>query len=417
MPEPEARRPMAVPDVTVVVAVYNTMPYLTACLDSLVGQSLAPGRLEVVAVDDGSTDGGGELLDEYAARHPGLFTVVHQPNSGGPAAPANRGLELARGRYVLFLGADDWLGEEALERLVAAADAWGSDVVVPKQVGVNGRLVPQGLFHADAESVGFADSALAWALADAKLFRLDLVRRHGLRRDEGLKVFADQPFTLEACLRAARVSVLASYDCYFLVLREDRSNVTERAGVLDRLRGIAALQQVAAELARPGEELDAIRARGFAWDVPRLLQEGFLLLSKDVQERVCVEVARLVERFGAREVYHRLPVAERVRIELACAVRPEALRDQIRYEAAHGDPPVVADGRRQYAGYPAFRDARLGLPDELFLLREEAAEVAAPPLNLARQLWRGLVPEQLRRGLRRHPAWRRLADSVNGGRG
>ncbi|MEU9042760.1 MULTISPECIES: glycosyltransferase family 2 protein [unclassified Kitasatospora] len=408
---------MTVPDVTVVVAVYNTIPYLTACLDSLVGQSLAPGRLEVVAVDDGSTDGGGELLEEYAARHPGLFRVVHQPNSGGPAGPTNRGLALARGRYVLFLGADDWLGEEALERLVAAADAWGSDVVVPKQVGVNGRLVPQGLFHADAESVGFADSALAWALGDTKLFRLDLLRRHGLRRDEELKVFSDQPFTLEACLRARRVSVLADYDCYFLVLREDLGNLTERAGVLDRLRGIAALQRVAAELAEPGGELDALRARNFAWDVPRLLQGGFLLLDDGLQERVCTEVARLIERFGAREVYHRLPAAARMRLELAAAGRPEALRDQIRYEAAHGDPPVVVDGRRHYAGFPAFRDARLGLPDELFLLREEPLVQAVPPLNAAQQLWRGAVPAQVRRGLRRHPAWRRLANSVNGGRG
>ncbi|WBP88677.1 glycosyltransferase family 2 protein [Kitasatospora cathayae] len=408
---------MTVPDVTVVVAVYNTMPYLTACLDSLVGQSLAPGRLEAVVVDDGSTDGGEALLDEYAARHPELFRVVHQPNSGGPAGPANRGLAMARGRYVLFLGADDRLGPEALERLVAAADAWGSDVVVPKQVGVNGRLVPQGIFHADAESVGFTDSALAWALSDTKLFRLDLIRRHGLCHNEELKVFSDQSFTLEACLRAGRVSVLAGYDSYFLVLREDRGNVTERASVPDRLRGIAALQQVAADLAQPGEELDAIRARSFGWDVPRLLQDGFLLLDDGLQRRVCVEVGRLVERFGARAVYHRLPVAARLRLELAVAVRPEALRDQIRYEAAHGEPPVVVDGRRHYAGYPALRDARLALPDELFLLREEPLVADAPPLNLAQQLWRGVVPEQLRRGLRRHPAWRRLANSVNRGRG
>ncbi|MEV7772600.1 glycosyltransferase [Kitasatospora sp. NPDC086791] len=408
---------MAVPDVTVVVVVHNAVPYLTACLDSLVGQSLPPGRLEVVAVDDGSTDGGGELLEEYAAHHPGLFRVVRQPDSGGPAGPADRGTALARGRYVLFLGTDDRLGAEALERLVAAADAWGSDVVVPNHVGVDGRLVPQGIFHADAESVGFADSALAWALSDGKLFRLDLIRRHGLRRDEGLKVFADHPFTLEACLRAGRVSVLADYDCYVPVLREDPGDVTERAGVLDRLRGIAALLRVAAELAAPGAESDAIRARGFAWDVPRLLQAGFLLLDGGLQERVCAEVARLVERFGAREVYHRLPVAARVRLELAVAGRPEALRDQIRYEAAHGEPPVVVDGRRHYAGLPAFRDARLGLPDELFLLREEPVAEAAPPLNLAQQLWRGVVPVQVRGRLRRHPLWRRLAESVNGGRG
>ena len=227
----------------------------------------------------------------------------------------------------------------------------------------------------------------------------------------------DQPFTLEACLPADRVSVLADYDCCFPVPREDRGDSTERARVLDRLRGIAALQQVADELAESGEESEAIRARIFAWDVPRLLRAGFLLLDDGLQRRVCAEIGRMVERFGAREVYHRLPVAARLRLELAAAVRPGALRDQIRYEAAHGEPPVVVDGRRHYAGFPAFRDARLCLPDELFLLREEPVFEAAPPLNLAQQLWRGAVPEQLRRRLRRHPVWRRLANSVSAGRG
>ena len=99
---------MGEPDVTVVVPVYNTMTYLTAKLDSLVRQTLITRegrheRLEVVAVDDGSTDGSGEELDRYAARHPDLFTVVHQPNSGGPAGPCNVGLARARGRYVFFL--------------------------------------------------------------------------------------------------------------------------------------------------------------------------------------------------------------------------------------------------------------------------------------------------------------------------
>ncbi|MFJ9773772.1 glycosyltransferase [Kitasatospora sp. NPDC101157] len=384
---------MPVPDVTVVVAVHNAVPHLTACLDSLVVQSLAPGRLEVVVVDDGSTDGGGALLDEYAARHPGLFRVLHRPDSGGPAGPADpadRGLAMARGRFVLFLGVGDRLGPEALERLVAAADA---------------------------ESVGCTDPASARAPAGIEPLRLDIVRCHGLLGDEGLQSLPDHPLAPEACPRAGRGPVLSDCDCYFLVLREDRGNATGRASVLDRLRGIAALQQVADELVEPGEELDAIRVRSFTWDVPRLLQAGFLLLDDGLQRRVCAEVGRLVERFGVREVYHRLPVSERLRLELAVAGRPEVLRDQIRYEAAHGEPPVVVDGRRHYAGYPAFRDARLGLPDELFLLREEPPFEATPPLNLAQQLWRGVVPEQVRRGLRRHPGWRRLANSVNGGRG
>ena len=134
---------MSRPDVTVVVAVYNTMPYLTRCLTSLVEQTIGLDRLEIVAVDDGSTDGSGAELDRFAAAYPGTVKVIHQPNSGGPAAPSNRALDLATGRYVFFIGADDYLGPEALERLVAAADRYGSDVVLGRMVGVNSRYVHQ----------------------------------------------------------------------------------------------------------------------------------------------------------------------------------------------------------------------------------------------------------------------------------
>ena len=119
---------MGNPDVSVVIPTFNTLPYLHACLTSVVDQTLGMDRMEIVAIDDGSTDGGAEVLDQYAATHP-AFTVLHQPNSGGPAAPCNRGLEIATGRYAFFLGADDYLGTDALRRLVEAADAWESDVI------------------------------------------------------------------------------------------------------------------------------------------------------------------------------------------------------------------------------------------------------------------------------------------------
>src|SRR5258707_5894420 len=127
-----------IPDVTVIVAVYNTMPYLTRCLMSLVRQSIGRSRLEVIAVDDGSTDGSRAVLDRFVGRFPDLFTVIHQPNSGGPAGPSNRGLRLATGRYVFFLGADDYLGRAAVARLVAAADGWDADVGARRVVGCNG---------------------------------------------------------------------------------------------------------------------------------------------------------------------------------------------------------------------------------------------------------------------------------------
>ncbi|WP_037653552.1 glycosyltransferase family 2 protein, partial [Streptomyces exfoliatus] len=125
------------PDVSVVIGAYQAMPYLIRCLESVEAQTLGAGRLEIIAVDDGSTDGTGEYLDAFAARTAIDTRVVHQENSGGPSGPRNTGLGLARGRYVFFLDADDYFGEEALERMVAMGDRAGTDVVLGKVVGVN----------------------------------------------------------------------------------------------------------------------------------------------------------------------------------------------------------------------------------------------------------------------------------------
>ncbi|WP_051966012.1 glycosyltransferase family 2 protein [Kitasatospora mediocidica] len=382
-------------DVTVVLAVYNAMPYLTACLESLAGQSIRRrpgGGLEVVAVDDGSTDGGGAELCAFAARHPGLVRVVHQPNSGGPAAPGNRALELARGRYVFFLGADDWLGEHALERLVALADRAESDVVLGRMVGVGGRQVPQGIFEANRDRITFTDSALAWALSDTKLFRRELIERHGLRKREDLPAYSDQPFTLEACLRSRRISVLADYDCYYAVLREDHGNVTVRARHEDRLRGVAAMLGVAERLAEPGAEREALRARAFSWEIPRLLTADFLALPEPAQRRVCAGVGRLVALHCEEAALAELPVRDRLRLDLARRGRVAALRRLIRYQAAYGERSAPAAQEQQ---------------------AQDAAVEQAPeprPLPVPVQLWRGLVPAQVRRRLHRSSGWREFTE-------
>jgi len=95
---------------SVIIPVYNKEKYLRQCLDSVLDQGLK--ELEVIAVDDGSTDSSGAILDEYARRDPRI-KAVHQKNQGaGPAR--NTGLELAAGDYIFFLDADDFLSENRL---------------------------------------------------------------------------------------------------------------------------------------------------------------------------------------------------------------------------------------------------------------------------------------------------------------
>lgn len=100
-----------VPDVSVIIPVYNCGPYLAASMASILGQTLA--SIEIIAVDDGSTDGSGEVLDALAAKDDRL-RVVHQPN-GGIVSALNAALALARGRYIARMDGDDLARADRLE--------------------------------------------------------------------------------------------------------------------------------------------------------------------------------------------------------------------------------------------------------------------------------------------------------------
>ena len=104
-------------DVSVIVPVHNGERFLRACLDSILHQNTTR-RLQVLAVEDGSTDGSGAILAEYARQ--GGVTVLHSEQGGSAARARNTGLARAVGRWVLFVDGDDCLLPDAVETLLAA---------------------------------------------------------------------------------------------------------------------------------------------------------------------------------------------------------------------------------------------------------------------------------------------------------
>lgn len=115
-----------IPLVSVIVPMYNVENYLTTCVDSILGQTLA--NIEVILVDDGSPDRCGQMADEYELRD-SRVRVVHRENGGlGPAR--NSGLEVARGEYVGFVDSDDWVEPEMYEQLWSAASRAGAQVAL-----------------------------------------------------------------------------------------------------------------------------------------------------------------------------------------------------------------------------------------------------------------------------------------------
>lgn len=119
--------------VSVVIPVYNVKPYVERCVQSVLRQTYKD--IEIILVDDGSTDGSGEICDRFAEDDKRI-SVVHQENQGLSGA-RNSGIRMAKGEYIIFLDSDDlWLRDNGLEELVKEAGNKHPDVVVFKHIDI-----------------------------------------------------------------------------------------------------------------------------------------------------------------------------------------------------------------------------------------------------------------------------------------
>lgn len=113
------------PLISVIIPVYNVEKYLEECVNSVLAQTYK--NIEIILVDDGSTDSSGKLCDNFSEKHSNI-QVFHKEN-GGQSTARNMGLEYAKGKYIYFLDSDDIIVPVALEKLCDVAEADCSDVV------------------------------------------------------------------------------------------------------------------------------------------------------------------------------------------------------------------------------------------------------------------------------------------------
>lgn len=344
---------MASPRVSVVMPVYNCRDTVERAISSVLDQSLGPDEVELIAVNDGSTDGSGEILDRLAGLHSQVL-VIHQRNSGGPGAPRNAGIERAIGEFVFFLDADDYLAPEALERMCAMADENATDIVVGKYVGV-GRRVPRWMFRKSVPrtSVLDRDPGVYGTLSPLKLFRRKLLDRAELRFVAGLLSHEDQLFTARAYFAAEGISVLADYDCYCWVEREDGTSVLQQggAGAADFFPCMDEVMRFTAECVEPGPIRDRLHGRHFRTDVFPRFGPRFLALSES-EKRATIKGARgLLNRWYTPGIRELTDVRERV---IAHCLRHN-LGDALDHFAQEITPTLLVDGGRLLVDHPRFR--------------------------------------------------------------
>lgn len=228
------------PLLSVIVPLYNAGPLFSPFMTSLLGQTLQD--LEIILVDDGSTDGSGARAQAYALQAENIH-VIHQTN-GGVSRARNAGLQLAQGRYVTFPDADDILDPELYSTLMRLALADDLDAVQCNACRVNSRkdtgriVIPLNRLRSTAIMDG--GEWLTRALKTRRylhvvwlgIYRLSLIRNIGLQFVPGLH-HQDIPWTTEFMLNAGRVRYTEQALYRYLIHSQSVSNRRRigRAGV------------------------------------------------------------------------------------------------------------------------------------------------------------------------------------------
>ncbi|MDP9411294.1 MAG: glycosyltransferase [Actinomycetota bacterium] len=331
-----------------VIPVYNVGSYLGSCLDSVLAQDLRPGELEVVAVDDGSTDGSGEILDAYAEEHPQI-SVIHQENSGWPGRPRNVGVAASSGDFVYFVDADDYLGPEALRRMRDFAVEHGSDVVISKIVGVGGRFSSDVPWRSNQVDVDLTHAFLT--LAPMKMFRRSFYDEQGLRFPEGKVRLEDGILLAKAYLTASRVSVLGDYEYYFQRKRETGGNISSQPADPDGYAGsVATILDIIYTHCRPPRHDERLadtlallvyRRKALKWFAP----DRFPRYDESYRQAWVIAVQWVARTRVAEPLDDLLPFPQRVRGRLVRRGDHDALLAFASVQQRRQPPVTLREGR------------------------------------------------------------------------
>lgn len=274
--------------ISVIVPVYNVAQYLPQCMDSILSQDYE--KLEVILIDDGSTDNSGELCDAYARRD-SRVRVIHQTNSGAAAAK-NTGLRAATGEYLSFVDSDDFLEPGAYSYMLSLLKENGADMV---------RCAYKNLFRTCAEQCLTDESR---RVMDGKAFLTSFttdwtcgllwnklyVRSlfDGIFFEEGHKI-DDEYFTYQGVMNAAKVvcdpKVVYNY-------RQRTSSVTRSPAAkaqiaIDRIDFMAKRREKVIERfpeLRREFDLSFVEALGYMSDYPDNTEQSIRLLKRHARQ-------------------------------------------------------------------------------------------------------------------------------------
>lgn len=205
--------------VSIIVPVYNSSRYLERCVDSLLRQS--EGDIEIILVNDGSTDGSKEICDKYSISDKRI-TVIHQENAGASVA-RNSGLAVAKGEYISFVDSDDCVDADYIRSMSTAMKNTNCDMVITgrTQIKLDGStnvIVPPALaMHDDEIREIFHNEDFDYVRGGpcCKIYKKSIIDNHNLTFPKDIHYLEDAIFVLEYMYHSSRVTSLAESHYFY----------------------------------------------------------------------------------------------------------------------------------------------------------------------------------------------------------
>jgi len=209
--------------ISIIIPVYNVEKYLEQCLNSVVNQTLKD--IEIICVNDGSTDNSKDILNEYAEKD-SRIVIIDKKNAGLGAA-RNTGMEHVNGEYILFLDSDDWMDLEACESLYNYTLSHDSDLMIfkirPYDENTN-EFFKRKDYELSAVKNFFNESNVNYKMLKNSIFKFSVVAyskfykksfldKFSMKFPEGL-IFEDNPFFYDVILKADKIKFLDEYYVY-----------------------------------------------------------------------------------------------------------------------------------------------------------------------------------------------------------
>ncbi|QUW21219.1 bifunctional glycosyltransferase family 2 protein/CDP-glycerol:glycerophosphate glycerophosphotransferase [Sporosarcina sp. Marseille-Q4063] len=324
------------PKLSVIVIAYNNEIYIEEALESLDAQTF--DDMEVVVVNDFSSDSTGELINRFVEGKP-KFKAIHLPeNSGGCSTPRNTGIANTTGEYVMFLDGDDWYTIDACEKMVAGMERTQSDFVAGQVIRTNNYEIwyHRQIYSREHTNINIREFSMLLfdSLSVNKIYKRSFLDKHKLRFPEGIH-YEDIYFTGQAYFLAESVSIIPEPIYYWRVVEDaDVKSITNRRFDFDNFKNRIIAHRLFDQFLQDNGDIlyQTHKNNKFLRHDLKLYTNDYLLFDEDYKNRFHKMTFDYLRETMDEYEFIRLPENERIMYYLLFIGDREAFDDYVFYK-------------------------------------------------------------------------------------